>query len=353
MTIPIFDGHNDTLTHLLDPDKSRGRAFLTESETGHLDLTRARKAGMFGGFFAIYTTPQNIAERDPMYGVTVTDDGWTVTMQSEQEQGYAERYTDKVIESAGRIADESGGAVRLVRTFGELEPCRQDGKFAMCLHLEGAEAIREDLGNLEKYYNLGIRSIGPVWSRRNRFGEGVPYRFPSSPDTGPGLTGAGKGLIRECNRLGIMIDCAHMNQKAFYNTAKLSDAPIVVSHTAVHALSASSRHLTDEQIDTVADSDGLVGIWYEPVNVRGDGKTNESLSFEQLVRHFSYIAERVGVEHVAFGSDFDGATMPGIMHDVTRYPDLIEVLGGAGFSPDEIAKIAYRNWMRVIEATWR
>jgi len=352
--LPIFDGHNDTLTQLLNIEKSRGRSFFQESGFGHIDLPRARRAGMFGGFFAIWTPPpEDSPERDEMFGFHKTADGYEVVMQSRQEQGRSEKFTDDVIAFANRLERNSAGQVKLVREYDELVDCLAGDRFAVIIHLEGAEAIREDLANLEKYYERGVRSLGVAWSRPNAFGEGVPYRFPHSPDTGPGLTGAGKRLVARCNELGILVDLAHLNEKGFYDAAEVSSKPLVVSHTAVHSLSASTRNLTDAQIDTVGESGGVIGIWYEPVNVRGDGSMARDLSIAQIVRHFVYIAERIGVEHVAFGSDFDGATMPEVMKDVSCYPDLVAGLKEAGFEREELEKIAYKNWLRVIEATWR
>jgi len=352
--MPIFDGHNDTLTHLLNNDKSKGRSFFEESGIGHIDLPRAKRAGMFGGFFAIWTPPpEDSPERDEMYGFHKTEDGYEVEMQSRQDQGRAERFTDGVIAFAKGLERKATGRVKLVREYDELEDCLKDESLGIVLHLEGAEAVKEDLSNLENYYSAGVRSIGIVWSRPNAFGEGVPYRFPHSPDTGPGLTEAGKRLVARCNELGILVDLAHLNERGFWDSAKATSKPIVVSHTAVHEISASTRNLTDTQIDAVGESGGVIGIWYEPVNVRGDGTVDTGLSLEQIVAHFAYVAERIGVEHVAFGSDFDGATMPEVMRDVSCYPALIESLRKTGFDDRDLEKIAYKNWLRVIKKTWR
>src|ERR1700759_669044 len=97
----------------------------------------------------------------------------------------------------------------------------------MVLHLEGAEAIDADLSNLEAFYASGLRSLGPVWSRPNIFGHGVPFAYPRSPDTGPGLTAAGKEFVRACNRLGILVDVSHLNERGFWDVANLSDRPLV------------------------------------------------------------------------------------------------------------------------------
>src|SRR5690606_28026338 len=136
----------------------------------------------------------------------------------------------------------------------------------MVLALEGAEAIRVDLSNLASWYDRGVRSLGLVWSRPNVFGEGVPFRFPHGPDTGAGLTGAGKALVEACNALGILVDLAHLNEQGFRDVAALSRAPLVVTHADVHAICPSTRNLTDAQIDAVAASGGVIGINFETGN---------------------------------------------------------------------------------------
>ena len=110
----------------------------------------------------------------------------------------------------------------------------------MVLHIEGAEAITEDFSSLEMLYRRGLRSIGPVWSRNNRFAKGVPFSFPGSPDQGGGLSGAGKELIQICNNNGNLLDLSHLNEKGFRDIAKLSQHPLVATHSNAHALAPKS-----------------------------------------------------------------------------------------------------------------
>src|SRR6185369_229144 len=126
---------------------------------------------------------------------------------------------------------DRAGAWRLCRSVAEIEAAISDGVFAAVLHMEGCEALDKDLAALELFHAAGLRSLGPVWSRNNIFGHGVPFAFPSSPDTGPGLTDAGKELIRACNHLKIMVDLSHLNEKGFWDVAGISDAPLVATHS--------------------------------------------------------------------------------------------------------------------------
>ena len=147
----------------------------------------------------------------------------------------------------------------------------------------------------------------------------MPFAFPHSPDTGPGLTDAGKQLVRACNRLGIMIDLSHLNEQGFWDVAKLSDAPLVATHSNAHALCASSRNLTDKQLDAIKESDGMVGLNFAVGFLREDGANDADTPIDVMVRQIDYLAERVGIDRVGFGSDFDGAKMPRELGDVAGH----------------------------------
>jgi membrane dipeptidase len=354
--IPVFDGHNDTLIHLYLPDRGGGRSFFQRGESGHIDLPRAHEGGLIGGIFAIFTPPsQDSPERDPTCGATFTEDGYEVRLHNPLDHTYARRFTGAVLDFLAHLEAEAAGKIGLVRAWQDLERHRQSGTLSVVLHFEGAEAIQPDLGNLEAYYAQGLRSLGLTWSRPNAFGCGVPFRFPHSPDTGPGLTDAGRRLVRACNRLGIVIDLAHINARGFWDAADLTDAPLVVSHAGVHALCPSTRNLTDAQIDAIGQSNGVIGIIFEPTNTRRDGKPvpDTPTLLTEIVRHITYVAERIGIDHVAFGSDFDGAEMPEDLRDVAGLPRLLRALEDEGYDEDALEKIAYKNWFRVFRATWK
>jgi membrane dipeptidase len=136
----------------------------------------------------------------------------------------------------------------------------EDGLLAPVMHIEGAEAIDPNFEVLDVLYEAGLRSLGPVWSRSNAFGHGVPFLCPSSPDTGPGLTDLGKELIEACNRLGILIDLSHLNERGFWDVAAISNAPLVATHSNAHALSPHSRNLTDKQLTAIGETGGMVGV---------------------------------------------------------------------------------------------
>jgi membrane dipeptidase len=221
------------------------------------------------------------------------------------------------------------------------------------LHLEGAEAIDPGLEALETWYAAGLRSLGPVWSRSNRFGHGVPFRFPSSPDTGPGLTEYGIALVRRCAELGIAVDLSHLNAAGFWDVARLDAGPLIASHSAAHALCPASRNLTDEQLDAIGVSGGLVGIVFACPFLRADFADDEDTDVALIAAHARHVADRIGVEHVALGSDFDGATIPRAVGDAAGLPVVLDALADAGFTSGEIQAIAWDNWRRVLAAWWR
>jgi len=349
--IPIFDGHNDTLLDLYLPERGEGRTFFERSDAGHLDLPRAREGGFGGGFFACYVP--NPKDEWSMEEVTVFSDlGYETSAAPPLDQIYARETADALAAVLFRIEAKSGGRMKVVRTAGELESCLRDGVLAALLHFEGAENLGPDPGALEDLYEMGLRSLGLVWSRPNAYGHGVPFRFPASPDTGPGLTEAGKELVRECNRLGVLLDLSHLNERGFRDVADITEAPLVATHSNAYALCPTTRNLTDRQLDAIRDSDGMVGVNFAVGFLREDGKDEEDTPIETVVRHVDYLAERLGIERVGFGSDFDGAKVPREIGDASGFPKLLAALRERGYDDATLKKLAHENWVRVLLATW-
>lgn len=238
------------------------------------------------------------------------------------------------------------------RTVAGIQRARDAGALAAVPHLEGAAPVAPDLSNLDFLYAAGVRSIGLVWSRPNAFGHGVPFEYPGHPDVGPGLTDAGRDLVDACNDRGIVVDLAHLNAAGFLEVAERSTDPLVVSHAGAHALSPSSRTLTDGQIDAVGDSGGVVGVTFAVSQLHPDGKDDPDLPPATLADHVAHVADRIGVEGVALGSDFDGATVPDAVGDAAGLPRVVDALRERGFGGDDLARIARDNWLRVLGETW-
>ena len=302
--IAVFDGHNDALTSKDHARLASGR------EGGHLDLPRMREGGMRGGIFALFTSSPGDEGPAPI-GHGFGADGGT--------------YVEALAES---VPHEVAAA--------------------------DATAVAGRLFALERAGEVTVaRSIGPVWSRANAFATGVQFVFPSSPDIGPGLTDAGVALVRACAEIGILIDLSHLNEKGFWDVAGLAAGPLVASHSGAHAVAPASRNLTDAQLDAIGASGGLVGIVYATAFVRADMADDPDTPLAAIAAHARYVADRIGVEHVGLGSDFDGATLPAPLGDVAGLPRLLDALRAVGFSEPELEQIAWSNWRRVLDAWWR
>lgn len=352
-TLPIFIGHNDTLLNLYLPERGGGRDFFTRSDQGHIDLPRAREAGLGGGFFAVFVPPDPAMSRSDEANLIITDTGYEVRMPVALDLSYAQRITIALTAGLFRLEAESKGQVKVVRSTAELVTCLHESILATILHFEGAEAIDPGLDALEVFYQAGLRSLGIVWSRPNAFAHGVPFKFPHSPDTGPGLTSAGKELVRACNRLGIMLDLSHLNERGFWDVAELSDAPLVATHSNAYALTPSTRNLTDKQLDAIKESGGIVGLNFGVNDLRADGNNDPDTPLDIVIRHVNYLVEHLGIDCIGLGSDFDGTRIPREIGDVTGLPKLIAALRDHGYDDEAVRKLAYENWVRILNITWR
>lgn len=316
--VPVIDGHTDYVLSLLDT----GRRFLEESAIGHVDLPRARRGGIGAMLTAIFVRNEHLPQR-------------------------ALIQTLRGVDLLKRTIAASNGQMELITSYPHLVNCLERGVFGAILHYEGAEAIDPEFVTLRLSYELGLRSLGLVWSRPNIFAEGV-----GPENQNRGLTGLGKRLVQECNRLGILIDVSHLNEAGFWDVLEVSEQPIVASHSNARALCDVDRNLTDDQIRALAQNGGLMGINFH-VGFLVEGATGGAeVPLSALVDHIDHIAGLVGVDHVAFGSDFDGATMPDELADAAHLGNLIEELQRRGYDARAIAKICRDNWLRVFQAVW-
>jgi membrane dipeptidase len=343
--VPVFDGHNDTLLKLYQAEESaRERLFIEGSPPDwHIDLPRARKGGFAGGMFAIFPPPvhrkSSLAQSGP---------GTRDPAAPELSMEDARLSTLSMVSILFRL--ERAGALTVCRSAAAIRAAMAKGSLAAVFHIEGAEAIDPDLAMLDVLYAAGLRSLGIVWSRPNLFGHGVPFRFPSSPDTGPGLTDAGKALVSACNRLKVMIDLSHLNEKGFRDVASLSDAPLVATHSNVHSICACSRNLTDWQLGAIRASNGMVGLNFATSFLDPNG-TGRGVGIDLMVRHIDALLEKLGEDGVGLGSDFDGAPIPAAIGDVAGLPGLIAAFEQRGYGRELIEKIAWKNWINVLERT--
>ena len=322
MTHPIFDGHNDVLSRL---SKAGGPAALdgfASGDDGALDLPKARAGGFAGGLFAIWVPSPGMARTDDPPGP------YDHPLPQALDPGPA---TAEVMRQAALLLNlDRRGDLRLCRSADAIRAAMAEGVLAAVMHLEGADAIGEDLALLDVLHAAGLRSLGPVWSRPTIFGVGVPNRFPATPDIGAGLTDAGKRLVRRCNALGIAIDLSHLNAAGFADVAAISDAPLIASHSNVHALSPHPRNLTADQLAAIRDTGGLVGVNFCTAFLRDDGMRRADVPLARMVEHLDALLEALGEDHVGLGSDYDGALVPEAVTTAADLPNLTQAMAARG-----------------------
>ena len=343
----VFDGHNDVLLKIFKEGGIDKAATFALGRDGAIDLKKAKAGGFGGGFFAVYVPSQ--IDLDLKY-------------QEMTKESYDLPLPDPIVwNDAVSVVAEQVAILLQLEKQGSLEICRsaQDirrafstGKIAAIFHIEGAEAIDPDLHMLEVLHAAGLRSIGPVWSRSTIFGNGVPFRYPSSPDIGTGLTEKGVALIKRCNELNIMIDLSHLNEAGFWDVVRNSNAPLVATHSNAHAITEHSRNLTDNQLRAIADSDGMVGLNFAAAFLRKDGKMLSNVPLSQMLKHIDHLINIVGEDRVGLGSDYDGAVVPEELSDVSALPKLRQEMKEHGYGEILIKKLCHLNWLRVLEKTW-
>lgn len=306
----VVDAHCDTL---LDVACGRRRLDL-RSSTGHIDLPRLRAGGVDVQVFALFTEPQYKPERALARTLQLLD-----------------------------AAYETG--LRPCHSFAELASRLDQGELAAVLALEGGEAIGTDLARLRCLTRLGVRLLGLVWNQRNAIGDGV-----GEARGGAGLTEFGRAVVRECDRLGVIVDVSHLNERGFWDVLAEGSRPVVASHSDARALCDHPRNLTDAQLRALAANGGVIGINFHSPFLRADG---ERAGLTDVVRHIDHVCGLVGPGHVGLGSDFDGIPQaPMGLEDAARLPALTEALLAHGYTEPDILAILGGNFLRVLHASW-
>ncbi|NKB54117.1 MAG: peptidase M19 [Rhizobiaceae bacterium] len=343
----IFDGHNDVLLRMSRSGETGSVEAFTKGRDGAIDLHKSRSGGFGGGFFAIYipSSAGDIDRFDAMNEAT-----YDLPLPDPIEFPEATQVAQNQASILIRLQEI--GALEICTTSKQIADCFERGVLAAIMHMEGAEAIDEDFSALDLFHRAGLRSIGPVWSRPNSFGHGVPFRFPSNGNIGPGLTAKGIELVKRCNELNIMLDLSHLNEAGFWDVAKHSDAPLVATHSNVHQLCNGSRNLTDRQLAAIAESDGMVGVNFAVAFLRSDGQKNVDTSLDLILKHLDYLIDLVGENRVGFGSDYDGADVPVDIHTAAKLPNLRLAMRSHGYDETLMDKLCHKNWLRVLAKTW-
>lgn len=309
----VFDGHCDTILEVLNHKRSLGSRTLV----GHLDIPRMKEGGVDVQFFAVFI--EDIYKPDRSLKRTL-----------------------QLIDCFYKEIEKNQDDISLVTNYNQIGEVNSAGKIAAILSIEGGEALEGDLGVLRVLYKLGVRLLTLTWNQRNQIADGI-----GESRTGSGLTKFGLKVIDEMNRLGMLIDVSHLSETGFWDVIKRSKAPIVASHSNCYALCPHLRNLKDEQIKALADKGGVIGITFVP-NFLTQEKRKTTVG--DVVKHIDYLVEKVGVDYIGLGSDFDGTGgLPLGLEGVDKVPNITGELLDRGYKEKDIKKILGENFLRVFK----
>ncbi len=309
----VFDGHCDTILEIINHKRSLGN----RASTGHLDIPRLKEGGVNIQVFAVFI--EDIYKPDRSLKRTL-----------------------QLIDCFYKEIKKNQDDISLVINYNQIKEVNRAGKIAAILSIEGGEALEGDLGVLRVLYRLGVRLLTLTWNQRNQIADGI-----GESRTGSGLTEFGLKVIDEMNRLGMLIDVSHLSETGFWDVIKRSKTPIVASHSNCYTLCLHPRNLKDEQIKAIADKGGVIGIAFVP-NFLTQEKRKTTV--EDVVKHIDYLVEKVGVDCVGLGSDFDGTGgLPLGLEGVDKIPNITMALLKRGYKDEDIKKILGGNFLRVFK----
>ena len=302
--------HNGTIAYL------RGRVPPEEDAIGiQLNIPKMRQGGIDAAFFAV-----------------------DVTRAWKNHLSYAlDAFGWFDVEAKANASD-----ICIVRKAVDIHEAKTQGKLAAILAIENSEAVERSLNILRSLYLLGVRSIGLTHNPNTWVSTGN-----DEGETGGGLTKFGVQLVKEMNKLGMLVDVSHISERGFWDVLDISDAPIIASHSNCKTLCNHPRNLTNEQLKAISVNNGVVGITFVPGFIAEDG-WNKKPPFAQLLNHIEYAIDIAGLDHVGIGSDFDGGG--DLLKDATEFPRITEGLSERGYSDEAIQKVLGGNHLRVFEA---
>lgn len=307
---PVVDAHCDSLTQAMDQNRRLGQ----ESDAGQVDFPRLVRGGVNLQFFAAFISPR------------FRDNPLARAME--------------VFDFFHREAADNAGVVEAVYSYADIKRALSENKLAALLSVEGGEALAGRIEVLRMFYRLGVRSITLTWNGRNELGDGA-----WESGSGGGLTRFGFEVVREMNRLGMLVDVSHLSERGFWDVLGQAQKPPAASHSNCRSLCDHPRNLSDDQIKALASAGGVMGLCFYPDFVREKGA-----DLEALLDHAEHAASLAGVDCIGLGSDFDGIDAPVAgLKDVTSLPLVTEGLIRRGFSDEEVRKIIGGNFLRVLE----
>ena len=305
----IIDCHCDTVLQAY----LTNRLITERSSSGHLDLPRLQESGVKIQFFALF--PGISSSISPLKQILILGDFFWEQYKNNTEK------------------------IKLISSSSDLGEVMETNKLGALLTVEGGEVLEGELRILRILYRLGVRSLCLTWNNRNEIADGV------AEQEGRGLTDFGRKVVKEMNKLGMIIDLSHIAEKGFWEVLELSDVPVIASHSNSRAIWDHPRNLTDEQIKGIAQKNGLIGL-----NFVSEFIGAPAAGMKKLLEHIDHILELVGDDYLAFGSDFDGTDnlLSGIS-DVTIYPKIIAELEKRNYKKSTIQKLCWGNCLRILQ----
>jgi len=350
----IVDGHIDVPYRL----KSEWEDVSKATDDGNFDYPRAKEGGLNAPFMSIYIPTEY------------------------QKSGGAKALADSLIDMVYKIAEKHHNKFAMATSPKEIQQNFNDSLISFAMGMENGAPIGSDLSNIQYFYNRGIRYITLTHGKDNKIGDSS---YDNSHTHG-GLTDFGKKVVKEMNRVGIMVDVSHISDDTFYDVMEVSEAPVIASHSSArHFTPGFERNMNDEMIKLLAKNNGVIMVNFgsdfldeetrenseglrdrimEKIKAEGlePGSDEAKKRYKELheqeyhfsdvqkvADHIDHIVDLVGIDHVGIGSDFDGVgnTLPVGLKDVSAYPNLFDELLDRGYSPEDIQQIASGNVFRV------
>jgi membrane dipeptidase len=355
----VIDSHNDITTPMTNDDYDLGGPPPTPYRTS---LERMKQGGMTAEFFSLYIKPHYAT------------------------QGGAARRTLEMIDAVHRAVDRHPNELMFSTTAADIRKAKKQGKIAALMGIEGGHAIENSLGTLREFYREGVRYMTLTWNNTNDWADAGRGEKKHN-----GLSDFGKEVVREMNRLGMLVDVSHVSDKTMSDALDVSKTPIIASHSSARALSNVPRNIPDELLKRIAQNGGVVQVNFysafvdtatvspqsaererrlkaqqdalnakfkdDPERLAEESDKLEAanplppLPISKLIDHIDHIVKVAGIDHVGIGADFDGANdMPQGAEDVSMLPNITYELLKRGYSEQDIRKILGENFLRVFAA---
>lgn len=309
----IVDGHCDTILELYN----KKRSFWVNNKKGHLDWPRLKAGKVNLQFMALYIEPQYKPHGALSRVLELLDYFHNLRITGEIQEGIK---------------------LPLILQKDDLDLIQPQDTWIL-LAIEGGEVLEGKVSTLRVLHSLGFRSLTLTWNQRNGLADGVWEK-----DSGGGLTGLGREVVREMNNMGMLIDVSHLAEKGFWDVISLTQKPIAATHSCCRALREHPRNLTDEQLEALKRNGGIIGINYFP-GFLGEGK----IDIDRMIEHIEHAASVAGIDYVGLGSDFDGINRtPQGLESVDKLPRLTERFLRRGWKDQEISKVLGGNYIRVL-----